>query len=65
MVIIPSNLIQQQDPQNQKPEEHKRSSHNHKVGLSPGNSYGKIHVSNVEYCRNSMEQDTQPMFLRR
>jgi hypothetical protein len=53
MDIIPSNQIQQQYPQNQRPEEHKHNNHNHKVGLSPGNRDGKIHVSSVDDCRKT------------
>ena len=41
MEIIPSNRIQQQYPQNQKPEVHKHNNRSHKVGLSPGNRDGK------------------------
>jgi hypothetical protein len=53
--MIPSNPIQQQDPQSHKPEEHRHNNHNHKVGLSPGNRDGKIHVSTVDNWRNSMK----------
>jgi len=41
MEIIPSNRIQQQYPQNQKPEVHKHNNHIHELGLSPGNRDGK------------------------
>ena len=51
--IIPSNRIQQQYPQNQKPEVHKHNNRSHKVGLSPGNRDGKIHVSSVDDCRKT------------